>query len=762
MTTQHASSLVLNAFRVDLPFEEFTVWKSPFDQDCDLGQLRRDHAGEWRLYRDGADLLAVPLYPGVPRPPGMPSRRVTGDSLGVLSNLVTAALPDRFSTYAPLSRFPFVFLGHGPNLLADAASTVRGLPDIVAGFHLWRKYEFDTRLLELQNGEPFLAVTVTLSTRSEITASLAQLASAGVELGGMYVVRRTNNPAERRLVGQIGKLDGLDVVLDESMTDETTMPADTVMLEATTASFAACLKTVLGDRYEEFDRFKDQQIQAWASGPKAETEIARVGGVLAGRDLVLAEGLTCRVGEQVRLENNGDYKTVVHARPVTYCFDAARSKQHNLPWQGLDRYGPWSRDEFARRSPRLLVVYPAEAKGQTETFIRMLHDGVQVPNSVYRKGFARTFGLVNPSYDLVAANPGAAGPAEAYRRAVDDYLASHAEHPPDAAIVVVRDTESRLPDPINPYLHAKAALLMSGVAAQMVRISTVRKQPAALQWILQSVAVALYAKMNGVPWTVNHDLTISDELVVGIGTVEIGEARTAERQQYVGITTVFRGDGNYLTSQLSTECGYADYPEALRISTLRALEDIKKRNGWQPGDNIRVVFHAARPPRNIHLARLAADCSAVVGQDQNVEFAAVSVSHDHPFVLFDKAQAGITRNGVTKGQLVPERGLIVQTGRYSRLVCTNSPQLVKRAGRPVPRPLLVRIHRGSTFQDLDYLAEQVLKFTSLSWRSLLPSADPVSIYYSELIAGLLARLKAVPGWSSAGLNGRLRTSKWFL
>jgi len=80
----------------------------------------------------------------------------------------------------------------------------------------------------------------------------------------------------------------------------------------------------------------------------------------------------------------------------------------------------------------------------------------------------------------------------------------------------------------------------------------------------------------------------------------------------------------------------------------------------------------------------------------------------------------------------------------------------------VPAPLLVHIHKGSTFNDLTYLSEQVLKFTGLSWRSTLPAKKPVSIYYSELIAGLLGRLRNVPGWSPAVLNTRLRASRWFL
>jgi hypothetical protein len=39
---------------------------------------------------------------------------------------------------------------------------------------------------------------------------------------------------------------------------------------------------------------------------------------------------------------------------------------------------------------------------------------------------------------------------------------------------------------------------------------------------------------------------------------------------------------------------------------------------------------------------------------------------------------------------------------------------------------------------------------------------PVTIYYSELIAELLARFRTLPDWSPALLNTKLRASKWFL
>ena len=65
-------------------------------------------------------------------------------------------------------------------------------------------------------------------------------------------------------------------------------------------------------------------------------------------------------------------------------------------------------------------------------------------------------------------------------------------------------------------------------------------------------------------------------------------------------------------------------------------------------------------------------------------------------------------------------------------------------------------------KSLDALTEQILKFTSMTWRSTSPAAMPVTIYYSELIAELLARFRTLPDWSPALLNTKLRASKWFL
>jgi hypothetical protein len=396
----------------------------------------------------------------------------------------------------------------------------------------------------------------------------------------------------------------------------------------------------------------------------------------------------------------------------------------------------------------------------------MFRDGISsVKNSAYEKGFTDTFRLVNPEFVTlpvpIFGNERNA-PAPIYRRTLEDHLARDTTY--DTAIPVVLDEHAGLPDLANPYLQAKAILLTNGIPVQEARRSTITAGPYALQHIFQNIAVALYAKMGGIPWTVDHGLTVNDEIVIGMGTAELSGSRFEQRQRHIGITTVFRGDGNYLLANLSRECSYEQYPEVLKESTSDVLKEVKQRNAWRPGDTVRVVYHAFKPLKNVEVAEIVKSCVDEVGREQHIEFAFLTVSFAHPFKLLDTSQQGRRpkRGGPPKGVFAPERGLMVQLGRYTRLLCMQGPTLIKRPTSPLPSPVLVHLHKESTYRDLPYLTDQVLKFTALSWRSTLPAERPVTIYYSELIAALLARLQVIPGWSPAVLNTKLRTSKWFL
>jgi hypothetical protein len=754
-------ALVANVLPVEFAFDSVDLMERDIVDGEGLRALRESLAPDWSVQWEGTKVYFLRLADQADEIPGTaPSALAVGENLRLLARLTTDALVRRFPTYEPLRRKPFTFVGRKQQLM-DGVDEVIGVAHPLLGeFRIWPKYSLDARVVEVRPSAAFVGLIVDLATRWEITADLEALQAAGVDLTGLFVVRRHPDPELRPLVGRIGTVHHGVVNLSESTSDTQSVSVSSVMLEGRREAFARCLRRLLGPKVARYDEHRDKKMGELLGGPPLLAEIKRVATLLGEQPLELAQGLTCSVGEPLQITNSPDYKSVVATRQLDYCFDPARTKRHRYAWPGLESYGPFSRDTFARPSPQILVVFPQAAQGAVEKFVRSLRDGLP-GQKAYQAGFTKTFGLVNPRFDMLAVPPGAdRTSARAYRQAIEGALARG--DLPDAALVIVTDQAGDLPDEVNPYLHSKAMLLMAGVATQHARLSKISSQPGSLQYILQNLSIALYAKMRGVPWTVDHDLTIADELVIGIGTAELSDSRIQERHRYVGITTVFRGDGNYLLGQLSREATYSEYPAVLRESTRSILEELRQRNGWQPGDTVRVVIHAARPPRNLDFALLMHEAVQAVGKDQHIEFAFVTVSHDHPFALFDTTQRGQQTSKGTKGEFVPDRGLIVQNSRYSRLITTTGLTLVKRAGLPLARPIQVHLHRQSSFTDLHYLSEQVLKFTGLSWRSTTPAADPVTIYYSELIARHLARLRAVPGWSPTLLDARLRTSKWFL
>jgi Piwi domain len=770
--------IFLNGFKIELSAPCFTAYVQDMPDNKEFKPLQAQLKDEWFLYWRSGKVYGMPKAVELTKFFGQPEKLNCDQHLQLLARRITDSIPKVFYQYSALQFKPFTFLAQKVELVNSVFDKFDNLPPLISKFKIIPKYILEPKIVELRRDETFIGLFLVVETHWQILATLSELQNAGVNLQGLYVVRRQLQPGQRRLIGEISHIIKSTVYLSESFDDITTISEHEVWLESSKTSFVRCLKLLLGNKYDAFESERLNQEAKLLTGPGFEQNLQRLGEYLGKKPpMQLAPDLQALVCGHIEASNDSTYQTVVSAAPVEYCFDSARTKLNPYPWYGIKEYGPFSRDFFSKKSPEILVIFPDTVQGQVENFLRQFQDGISIKKKVivggieqwqevskYSGGFGNIFRLVNPKLTLHKISwldKTCKTPVAAYEEAVKQAL-RNLQTTPDAAIVVLLNEHADLPDSENPYLLSKALLLMAGIPVQDIRVSTLLQPREALQYTLQNLSVALYAKMNGVPWTVVHDLTISDELVIGIGTCELSGSRFSNRQRFVGITTVFRGDGNYLLGNLSDECLYSEYPKVLKESTLEILHEIKRRNGWQPGDTVRLVFHATRPLKGIEIADIVAECVAEVGSEQNMEFAFLTVSHEHPFALFDKSQLGTGRYGAKKGIYAPQRGTIVQLGRYTRLLCTTGPALVKKASSPLPNPLLIYLHPQSTYRDLTYLSEQVLKFTSLSWRSLLPARQPVTIYYSELIAKLLARLRNIRGWSSELLNSLLRSSKWFL
>ena len=69
----------------------------------------------------------------------------------------------------------------------------------------------------------------------------------------------------------------------------------------------------------------------------------------------------------------------------------------------------------------------------------------------------------------------------------------------------------------------------------------------------------------------------SHELVIGIGSSAVGFGRRGQRTQYVGMTSVFQGDGRYLVWGQTREVEFRNYPQALLESLQRTVSYVEQR-----------------------------------------------------------------------------------------------------------------------------------------------------------------------------------------
>lgn len=763
-STPERHQLVSNGFEVALP-EQVEVVVRDLPDPSKVKEERTRLTGYWFVHWFDGKLFHLRIKAGGPNVDGEYTSIRTADHPWLLRARLDDALEEALPRYAAVKKRPFTFLAQKDELI-DAAAAAAGLTHkLLPGFKVIPRFALSPKVYEPVDGVTGVGVFVTIGMRYDIEASLPDLLQAGIDVRGMYVVRRNRQPGERGLLGRIRSIEGDTVQLFEETVLASANVSD-VKLEGSKENFTKCLTALLGYNYKKLLNALDDQEAGYRTGPRFDEAVRKMGAFLARKPIMLADGISAQIGGRIVFTNEGQARNVRLAPTVEYVFDRTGAKSSEYAWKGLSQFGPFDRSSFANRSPRILVVYPSSTQGKVENFLSAFRDGMGSNYTAFSKGFVDLMGLTKVEFVMcpVDVNNGDRSSAHTkYNAAIEDRLAGAGEI--HAGIVVLFEEHARLPDDRNPYIHTKSLLLTLGIPTQQVRMPTVFLDPKSLQYTLQNFSISTYAKLNGTPWTVNHDKAINDELVVGMGLAELSGSRTEKRQRFVGITTVFAGDGSYLLGNVSKECAYDSYPDAIRESMTGILRELKKRNNWRPGDTVRVVFHAHRPLKRVDVASIVFDCTREIGSDQNIQMAFVTVSHDHPFVFLDRSQRGLPayRGGnARKGVFAPARGAISRVGRLTRLLAVNSPALIKRANTPLPTPLLVSLHPDSTFKDVDYLAEQALKFTSLSWRSTLPAATPVTIFYSERIAELLGRLKGVPNWSSANLNIKLKWSRWFL
>jgi hypothetical protein len=676
---------------------------------------------------------------------------------------------------------PIVFLGstQRTKVLSTTLQNLNIVP--IGGLEVATRFVMDTRIFVTPKEEkPNLGLLIDIRTSNVIDLPIADLAKRGLKLTGRYVCRRkeVKDDLVPRLetLGAIAKIaDGQVFLTDASGPD--VVNAGEVLLEPRQENFEAVIDLLYGVRAA---RVIAELRKSRANVVNADQKLSQITELLASlrdkHEVRFAGEVHATFGNFLT-QKDSTFPDQIATDAPTLLFGGQGRNFATSPDEGLRKWGPYEFMQHERNEPLIAVVCEPQHRGRVEQFIQLLTSGF--PDEVWHAQMAKKGATWPNPYQggligkfrlsrVYAEYEETTGPAaDDYERAITKLL-NRLPESPVLAVVQSRDATKQLYGGQNPYFVSKAAFMTAGIPVQAVTIEKMDWAIADNPLILNNVAVATYAKLDGVPWCISMRGVTSHELVIGLGYTETRETRLGTRSRYVGLTTVFSGDGRYLVWEQTREVEFDEYAQALLETLQRTVTQIRESHRWSMGDAIRLIFHVFKPLKREEIKAIKRLVTALTEDKFAVSYAFLDLSQNHDYQLFDAQQPGKSyRSGTgsmqVRGKSVPRRGLALRIDSRTALLQLTGPDELKTDLQGSPSPLLIALHPDSDFDDLTYLVRQIFHFTFMSWRGSRPAAEPVTILYSRLIARSLANLKPIAGWNSRSLTqGGLRNRSWFL
>lgn len=618
--------------------------------------------------------------------------------------------------------------------------------------------ELQTRRIASNNGTiPHLLINI--RRRWRITRSLAELTKEGYSLIDAPVIHSEPirglsdimAPSETA-IGRVKSIQS-DYAIIDTYEGEQKYPLKELFLRKSRKEIIEYLDFKLGQK--EAKRIMDRvyAIDSLTSNAQQlhdemQTMIQHISGW----------NFTSKSGFSFKLENSPVLQgQKLQFRPTPFLFDITPGSAYDRPLAGLSRFGPYDSAFFRPKEIKILVVCQSKNRGGFSKTMAALDNGI--PESKYfKKGLRELYRLHDIKWEIKETN--GILPHD-FINTINEAVSDCSDKVYDLAIIEGIDEQRNLAIQQNAFYMSKALLLGMGIPVQGIRQNHIRKYGDYLGNVLGPMALQIYAKIGGTPWTLPGSHDVDREIIVGIGSVEKrdSEFRGGSFRRIVGLTTFFSNDGRFLMANTCKAVPYDDYFDELLKGLERSIHNLShsEEQPWEDGDTVRIIFHIFKPVKNIE-----ADVVAKLVEkfpQYNIQYAFVTVSTKHPFILFDDRQH---TGNQEKGHFVPYRGENVQLSELECLIQLRGKNEIKARSHGFSRPALVRIHEKSTFKDLHHIVGQIMNFTHLSWKTFFATHAPVSISYADDIAKWLDRLDGLPGWNPAIVNTSLKRKKWFL
>jgi hypothetical protein len=425
--------------------------------------------------------------------------------------------------------------------------------------------------------------------------------------------------------------------------------------------------------------------------------------------------------------------------PPRLRFDAAiPSRLHVEAYKGLKLHGPFDSSQVELVDKSILFVFPKTL----QPLAHRLADALKNGHKGY-PGFAKMFrvpfsGQMMASLPIDADLDSPRAAAASYREQIAAWSTNGRDADPQLALVLVPHSERWQTE--RPYYEAKAAFARLGIPTQMVTTELIDDERQ-FGWSVANIALAAFAKLGGVPWTIEAPADDHD-LVLGIGRADIRRHDGVDR--IFGYAVSFTSNGLYRqTWSFTPAADEATYLSRLEDAVVNALDaDV---DADQPPE--RLVVHLGKKTR-------AGEIDAVRSAMERADLALPAL-----FMRLDDSHLYDIADGRTD-TLAPPKGLAVRLGPQRMLLQAEA------AGPlgPPDGPLLVELDDRSDgdADQLEGLVEQAYRLGHANWRGFNARSQPVTLVYGQLLARLVGYLEEVDTWDPALLRGELQGRPWFL
>lgn len=287
------------------------------------------------------------------------------------------------------------------------------------------------------------------------------------------------------------------------------------------------------------------------------------------------------------------------------------------------------------------------------------------------------------------------------------------------------------------YFQVKELLLQKDITSQAIDANKITNN-SNYQYSLNNIAIAVLAKLNGVPWRLNSKL--KNELIVGVGAFKHVDSDV----RYIGSAFSFANNGKFN----KFDCFHRNQTEELAGSILVAIKEYVSLC-----DNLqRLIIHYYKDMSDKEFDPIEKGLKNL-GLDIPVFIISVNKTESQDIVAFDNNWL----------ELMPMSGTIVGIGFNKFLLFNNtrySPDYFRESeGYPFPIKIGISCNNEELAKEtrvIRELIDQVYQFSRMYWKSVKQQNLPVTIKYPEMVAEIFPHFEGneIPDFGKDNL--------WFL